>query len=92
MLKRLLYNKFFLVFLLALVWLSFFDKNNLLYQRKLNTQIDGMKESKSFYQSEIEKLIKHQKELNSDRMHLEKYARERFLMKKKGETIFIIED
>jgi cell division protein FtsB len=75
-----------------LIWLSFFDKNNLLYQRKLNKQISGMKENKAFYETEIEKLLKHQAELNSDDRQLEKYARERFLMKKPGETIFIIED
>lgn len=63
-----------------------------MYQRKLNKQIAGMKENKAFYEAEIEKLLKHQQELNSDQAQLEKYARERFLMKKEGETIFIVED
>lgn len=92
MLKKLILNKFFLVFVLFLVWLSFFDKNNLLYQRKLNKQISGMENRKAYFEEEIEKLIEQQKELNSDRSSLEKYAREKFLMKEPSETVFIIED
>ena len=92
MLKRILLNKFFIVFALFLIWLGFFDKNNLLYQRKLNKQIAGMENRKAYYEKEIQKLIEQQKELNSEKKSLEKYARERFLMKRPGETIFIIEE
>ena len=50
-----------------------------------------MENRKAYFEAEIQKLIEQQKELNSDRKSLEKYARERFLMVKPGETVFIIE-
>ncbi|MFT4522676.1 MAG: cell division protein DivIC [Bacteroidia bacterium] len=85
-------NKYLLIFVAALVWVVFFDSNNLIYQYRLGQEIRDLSNEKDFYLEEIEKL-KHQREsLNSDVNSLEKYAREEFLMKKENETLYLLDE
>ncbi len=47
-------------------------------------------DDKQYYVAEIEQNKKDMNELMSDKQHLEKFARERYLMKKDNEDIFLI--
>ena len=47
-------------------------------------------DDKVYYLTEIEQNKKDMQELMGDKAHLEKFARERFLMKKDNEDIFLI--
>lgn len=59
-------------------------------QRVLNKQIQGLEENKKYYQEEIEKDKQNIKLLkNPDQV--EKYAREKYYMKKDSEDIYIVE-
>jgi cell division protein FtsB len=51
-----------------------------------------LEKKKGYYISEIKKTKKALGDLENNPATLEKYARERYLMKKDGEDIFIIED
>jgi cell division protein FtsB len=68
----------------------FFDTNSLKRQRLLNGRIDEIKQMKSFYVSEIEKNNTAINELETDIETVEKYAREKYLMKRNSEDVFII--
>ncbi len=83
-------NKYFLVTLAFLIWMLFFDRNDLMSQYEYQTQLHKLQEEKEFYQQETEAVRKDLKELTTDMKQLEKFAREKYLMKKDDEDVFII--
>ncbi len=83
-------NKYTLVGLLFLVWISFFDKNSFVEKAQLRNKINTLSKEKAYYQQKIEEDNRKMKELLSNRDNLEKFAREQYLMKKEDEDIFII--
>jgi len=83
-------NKYFLTIVAFIIWVCFFDKNDLISQFSFRKELRELEEDKAYYIREIEKNKKDMTELMSDPEHLEKYAREHYLMKKEEEEIFII--
>lgn len=83
-------NKYTLVGLLFLVWISFFDKNSFIEKAQLRNKINTLTKEKTYYQQKIEEDNRKMRELLSNRDNLEKFAREQYLMKKNDEDIFII--
>jgi len=89
---RILINKFFLTTVAFVVWMVFFDSNNLLTRNRLQEKLDVLNLEKQFYLQEIRKdsILTHQ--LMTDSTQLEKFARERYLMKKEKEDLFLVID
>lgn len=83
-------NKFFLATLAFLVWILFFDRNSIISQVKLTRALNNVIKQKEYYIDEIEKNNQEIDLLQSDTASLEKFAREKYLMKKENEDIFII--
>ena len=83
-------NKFFLVTLAFLVWMIFFDKNDLFSQYEYRHQVNKLKEERDFYKKETDQVTKELDELTSNPQKLEKFAREKYLMKKDNEDIYVI--
>jgi cell division protein FtsB len=83
-------NKYFLVSLAFLVWMVFFDKNDLFSQYQYRQQVSKLKQEREFYQKETDKVKKDLDELTSDPKKLEKFAREKYLMKRDNEDVFVI--
>ncbi|MDR1950749.1 MAG: septum formation initiator family protein [Bacteroidales bacterium] len=71
------------------VWMIFFSSNNLLSQHKLRKQLKDHKVEREYYLREIEINKRNINLLDNDLEHLEKIAREKFLMKRDNEDIFI---
>ena len=87
---KLVSNKYLLILILFVVWMVFFDTNSFLIHNELNNEIDNLKNNKEFYKNEID----HDKtfiEKMKDSNEQEKFAREKYYMKKDNEDIFIIE-
>ena len=87
---RIVSNKYFLISLLFVVWMTFFDENSFFTHRELDKEIDKLESSIDYYQNEIQtdrKIINNLKNPDS----LEKFAREEYLMKRKGEVIYLME-
>ncbi|GDX52878.1 hypothetical protein LBMAG27_19250 [Bacteroidota bacterium] len=83
-------NKYVLASVLFLVWLTFFDRNNLIDQYKLHTQLSDLRSKKEYYADQI-KIVKQEKqELFTNMASLEKFAREHYMMKKVNEDLFVI--
>lgn len=89
MLKR-LHNKYFYAGLAFFVWIFFFDRNNLISRYKTMRELKDVKKQREFYLQEIENDSKATEDLLSDTASLEKFAREKYLMKKDNEDIFLI--
>lgn len=83
--------RYYLVGIFFLIWISFLDINNLLTHKKLNESINELKNAKSYYKNEIKKDSLSLYKLTEDSTYIEKFARENYFFKKKGEDIFIIE-
>nr|WP_294941527.1 septum formation initiator family protein [uncultured Mucilaginibacter sp.] len=88
---NLIKNKFFLVTVVFVVWMIFFDKNDLFSQYQYRQQLSKLEHERDFYKVENAKVNKDLDELTSDKAKLEKFAREKYLMKKDNEDVFVIE-
>lgn len=83
-------NKYFISVLSIAVWVSFFDKNDLFSQYDLIRKLKQMKTEEKYYESEIEKNKRDMNDLRTNPVNLEKFAREKYMMKKDNEDIFVI--
>ena len=84
-------NKYFLVSVAFVVFMIFFDKNDIFSQYQYYKQVSKLKQERDFYQKEITKVNQDLDELSSDPKKLEKFAREKYLMKKDNEDVFVIQ-
>ena len=83
-------NKYLLILLLFGTWMLFLDNYSYMDQRVLNKQIDELQDNKKYYQDEIKK-DKENIKLLKNQYQVEKYAREKYYMKKDSEDVYIVE-
>ena len=83
-------NKYLIAIVLFIVWITFFDNFNLIKQSKIKKNIKQLEENKKFYIQEITKDSTEYYDLLNDAEKREKFAREKFLMKKEDEDVYII--
>ena len=81
---------YFIVGMLFLFWMLFLDSNDLYTQYKLSRQLETLENEKEFYQEKIEQVKEERQQLLSDTETLEKFAREKYLMKKDAEDLYVI--
>lgn len=87
---KFLLNKYVIVSLFFVIWMLFLDNYSYLDHRILNKEINELEDNKTYYQDEIRK-DKNQIKKLSNPAQIEKYAREKYYMKKDSEDIYIIE-
>lgn len=85
-------NKYFVSITLFLVWMLFIDDYNMVFQWQKSRELAAIKEKKEYYEKEIQQVNQDRKDLFSSKANLEKYAREKYLMKRDDEDIFVIEE
>ncbi|MFY8128627.1 MAG: FtsB family cell division protein [Chitinophagaceae bacterium] len=83
-------NKYFIAPAFMLVWLCFFDDATLLTQNDRLNQLKNLEKKKAYYQKEIIQAELELKAIEQSNEAIEKFAREKYLMKKPGEDIFIL--
>ena len=87
---RIVSNKYLLILILFFVWMFFFDTNSFFIHQELNDDINKLQNNKKVYQEEIKNdkvFIDKMKDSNE----IEKFAREKYYLKKDNEDIYIIE-
>ncbi len=82
-------NIFVIILTIFVIWIYFFDENTHL-NREFDKEIKELQKTINFYQKEIENDKKTIKALQ-DSLQLERFAREKYLMKKPNEDVYIIE-
>ncbi len=87
---RITRNKYFLFTICFLLWMVFLDSNDIRTQIRLTKQLHELEQEKEFYEKKIETVKKDRQELLSNDKLLEKFAREKYLMKKPSEDIYVI--
>ena len=85
-------NKYSVAFLVFFIWIMFFDRNRVINQFKLVGTLNGLKSEREYYQKHIENDSASLYILESDKEQLEKFAREKYLMKKDNEDIYLVID
>ena len=83
-------NKYMLSSTFFLSWTLYIDRHDLMSQYQYWSQLNKLESEKPFYTKEIKKTREDLNELNTNPHMLEKFARERYLMKKENEDIFVI--
>ena len=83
-------NKYLLAVVFFVVWLLFFDHNDLMLQYKRGQELKEVREKSDFYRQKIAETRKEVESLRINAASLEKVAREKYLMKKDNEDLFII--
>jgi len=94
MLKRLppAFRNFYVVTGISfLIWMIFLDSNDLINRYRLSAKLRTLESEREYYQEKIKEVEKDREELMGTSALLEKFAREKYLMKKPSEDIFIIE-
>jgi cell division protein DivIC len=84
-----LQNRYYLTILVFLFYLVILDRHNLWTQWKLAGAVNRLQSEKQIY---IQKIKDVKDEVEDFEATKEKFAREHYYMKKKGEDVFIIND
>lgn len=85
-------NKYAVSIVVFTVWIAFFDRNDLFTQWSRKQELQKLESSASFYETEIANTKKDLMDLNNKPAILEKFAREKFYLKRPGEDIFLVYD
>lgn len=72
------------------LWMSLFDGNDFLSQFKNWSRLQEAYAELAYYDQKIEEVAQDRIELFSDPKMLEKFAREKYLMKKPKEDLYLI--
>lgn len=83
-------NKYVWVLLFFSGWMLFLDNYSYFDHRFLDNQIEELEDNKAYYQQEIKK-DKENIKLLKNSYQIEKYAREKYYMKKENEDIYLID-
>lgn len=82
-------NKYFLTIVGLIVWLIFFDKNDVFTQYELIQKCQKLEKDKEYYLEEIAGNRENLNELRTNKKSLETFSREKYLMKKENEDIYV---
>jgi len=73
------------------VWMLFFDEKDYYTQKKRKQELEKMEQKINFYKTEIAKTRKQINALDKDPAMLEKFAREKYFMKRDNEDVYVID-
>ncbi len=84
-------NKFLLASVFFAVWMLFFDKNDVFSLLQRRRDLAEIEESKAYFAQKIAENKKFSMDIQSDAAAIEKFARERYHMKRENEDLFLIQ-
>ncbi len=83
-------NKYLLTSVGFIVWIVFFDDRDLINNNQHHQELRALEKSRDHFTKEINTISRELSQLKNDAAILEKYAREKYRMKKDNEDLFII--
>lgn len=89
-LPAVLRNFYVISLLIFLFWMLFLDSNDLISQAKLSSKLKNLEAERAHYLEKIDEVEKDREELLSNSELLEKFAREKYLMRRKTEDLYVI--
>ncbi|HPE55233.1 MAG TPA: septum formation inhibitor [Bacteroidales bacterium] len=83
-------NRYILALIIFGIWMLFFDRNSMINQYRLVSTFGDLNTEKEYYQTEILSDSAALVKLQNSNEELERYAREKYLMKRDNEDIYLI--
>ena len=83
-------NKYIMTFVVFFLWMLCFDKNDLVTQLSQRNNLYQMNQDKSYFIEEIKLNQVIMQDLATNPEALERFAREKYYMKKADEDIFVV--
>ena len=87
---KVLLNKYFIVGVIFVVWICFFDTNNVGQMLRARRTLRSQRQQIEFYEQEIANMERKLEQLQSQRDSLEKFAREEYFYLQDGEDVYVI--
>lgn len=87
---KILTNVYLIILTVFVVWMLFFDENSYLTHREFNKEIEELETWIEYHKQKITEDKKIIQKLQ-DSLEIERYAREKYLMKKSNEDVYIID-
>ncbi len=84
-------NKYLIVTAIFLVWVFFFAQYDLMSQKNQKDELKAMEQKIEYLEKEVSALQQEKNLLKNDSITLEKYAREKYYMKKNNEDVFVFD-
>jgi cell division protein DivIC len=84
-------NKYVIALSIFAAIILFTDHNNLFEQWDRKQELKKLQIKKAYYEEEIEKTKRKLADLSNNAAALEKFAREKFYMKRDNEDIFVVD-
>jgi cell division protein FtsB len=84
-------NKYLLSLSVFVVWMLFFDKNDVFTQMQRRTEFKEIEDSKAYFSQKIAESKKFSKDIQSNAAAIEKFAREKYRMKRDNEDLFLVQ-
>lgn len=84
-------NRYLLATAAFVIWVVFFDESNLFIQRQRTNELNELNRKIEYYKGQVAQTRKELKDLQNDPVILEKYAREKYFMKRDNEEVFVID-
>lgn len=85
-------NFFFISGLGFILWMTFLDSNDFISQFQRQDRKKKLIKERDYYEKQIKSIEKGYKDLLNRPQVLEKFAREKYLLKKKNEDVYIIQE
>ena len=82
-------NKYSITFIVFVLWVAFIDQNNLVTQYQYRSQLELLEKEKAYFSVEILRTKTELEELSTNPKSLEKFAREKYFMRKDNEEVFV---
>ena len=89
-LKSIFTNKYLITGIVFVTWMTFFDRNDITLQLKRIHELNKRQKSEKLMSDQIADTREELGLLKTNPQTLEKYAREKYMMKKDNEDLFII--
>ncbi|MEO7959969.1 MAG: septum formation initiator family protein [Panacibacter sp.] len=89
-LTKIITNKYLLTGITFAIWMLFFDRNDLSLQLNRGKELNKLQQSEKVMDDLIADTRRELKLLKTNPATLEKYAREKYMMKKDNEDLFIV--
>lgn len=83
-------NKYLITGIAFAIWMLFFDRNDITLQLKRVHELNKLQKSEKVMEAQIADTKNELNLLKTNPETLEKYAREKYLMKKDNEDLFVI--
>ena len=85
-------NRYLIVTLVFVIWMLFFDQRDFFLQRERSAELKKVEAANKYYQDEINNTKSQLENLQNNPASIEKFARERYLLRREGEEVYLFED